>query len=171
MGSLARCYTVHIRRHTLLELAVLRDLFTYCRARGFFAHSLSRMKENEIHQGYIKWLDMMGLMYGHERTDRRTSSVLGEPDFRIYEQGSILFQEVKVLGNKLSDAQVKRHLQLRVAGCRVDVCFSVEECVESCKRWLADIKRATGHHMLSTGHTGKPLDCVGVNGNKGKTDI
>lgn len=131
------------------------------------------MKESQVHQAFCKWLDMMGMTYGHDRTDKRTSTIKGEPDFRIYHAGRVLLIEIKVMGGKLSPDQEKRHVCLRVNGCPVLTLYSLQDCVDAVKAWLEDIKRATAVPGPLQGHPSRPLDVHGVSSSngKGKVDV
>ena len=98
------------------------------------------MKENEMHQGYAAFLGRLDIPYRHDRTDKRTRTKLGEPDFLLTENGHCLFLELKVLGGKISPDQKKRHDYLRSKGNTVVVCYSLEECIEATLTWREKIK-------------------------------
>ena len=125
------------------------------------------MHESQIHAACARYLEMAGFPYGHDRTDKRTRTKIGEPDFRVYWKGRVLFVELKVIGGKLSPDQKKRHAQLEAAGCTVAVCYSVEEFITAVTTW------AGTHLNWWAAREGKPLDCIGVplGEKKGKADV
>lgn len=110
------------------------------------------MTEGEIHAAFIAYLNKVGVPFRHDRMDKRTTTKVGEPDFAIYSNGRVLFVEVKRLGGKLRPEQQKRKQQLEAAGCRVCLCFSVEECVHAVMVWLGTTKRDSGHPGARKGH-------------------
>jgi hypothetical protein len=93
------------------------------------------MKESQIHQALSKWLDSEKLLYIHSRTDRKTSQTLGDPDFIVWHCGRAIGVEIKVVGNKLSVAQVERIADLRANGNEVHVCYSLEAAIEAVRAW------------------------------------
>ncbi len=96
------------------------------------------MTENEVHQKFSAWLNARWIPFIHSRTDRRTSTQRGDPDFLIAWMGHCLFIEVKVDKNKLSPIQESRIAYIRKSGNRVEVCHSVEECIEATKTILCE---------------------------------
>ncbi len=114
------------------------------------------MSENEVHSEFSHWLNDRLIPFVHSRTDKRSRTKRGDPDFLIAWEGRCLFIEIKVDKNKLSDVQELRVKYLRNAGNPVLVCRSVEECQAACDSILFG-KRATEHRNPRTGH----LDAVG----------
>lgn len=124
------------------------------------------MKENEIHQAFIAWLNKAGVLFRHDRTDKRTTTKIGEPDFAMYEDGRVLFVEFKALGGKLRPEQIKRKKQLEDAGCKVVIAVG-EQGLE-----VAILETTVWRGMPLQGHPSKPLDCQGISGGgKGKADV
>ena len=93
------------------------------------------MSESQIHRAFSKWLDGEKLLYIHSRTDRKTSQTLGDPDFIVWHCGRAIGVEIKVVGNKLSVAQVERIADLRANGNEVHVCYSLEAAIEAVRAW------------------------------------
>lgn len=124
------------------------------------------MKETEIHAAFIAWLKKAKIPFIHSRTDRRTTTRIGDPDFVLLWQGRCLAIEVKVMGGKLRPEQLRRKDELEVARCTVKLCFSVEECIHATTLWLGSDTRPF------FGDPSRPLDCQGIsNGSKGKADV
>ncbi len=96
------------------------------------------MSENEVHQKFIEWLDEREIPFIHSRTDKRTTTKRGEPDFYVFWMGRVIGVEIKVDKNKLSTHQEKRIAYLRKSGNRVEVCHSVEECIEATEAMLVE---------------------------------
>ena len=87
------------------------------------------MTERDLHDQFTAWLEKHRIPYGHDRMDRETSTVVGEPDFRCYWKGKVCFVEFKLVGKKLSAAQVERGKTLAAAGCKVHLCFDAESAI------------------------------------------
>jgi hypothetical protein len=121
------------------------------------------MTETEDHANYIAWLKKKGLAYDHHRTDQRPTNTKGHPDFEVYEDGRVLFLEMKKLGGKISKDQEKRIAELKSAGMMVRIAFSSTEAISYTEHW---------RHMPLMGHPAKPLDVQGVQpfDRKGKID-
>lgn len=94
------------------------------------------MKEAQLHQALMAWLDKHRVPYRHDRTDKRTVTTVGEPDFLITYMSRCLYIECKVGKNKLSPEQEKRIAYLRGAGNKVVVAYSLEECIDACHNIL-----------------------------------
>ncbi len=94
------------------------------------------MHETEIHKSFMHWMDAVRLPYRHDRTDKRTRTTPGEPDFLLAWYGKCLYIEVKVIGNTLSPEQNDRHKYLRAAGNRVVIAFSDAECIHFAEEFM-----------------------------------
>lgn len=94
------------------------------------------MKESQLHQAFMAWLDKLQVPYRHDRTDKRTVTTVGEPDFLICWMSHCLFIEFKVGKNQLSAEQEKRIAYLRRSGNKVVVARSLEEAIEACHNIL-----------------------------------
>lgn len=109
------------------------------------------MKEAQLHQAFSAWLNKHELPYIHSRTDRRTSTALGDPDYLVAFMGHCLFLELKVGKNKLSPVQEKRIAYIRKSGNKVAICYTLEACIEAVLNILCSGKppepseRDTGH--------------------------
>src|SRR5438132_793422 len=91
--------------------------------------TLQGMKESDLHKEFIAWLNARRIPFLHSRTDRRTTTALGDPDFFVLWEGRVLGIECKIDKNKLSDAQEKRIAYLKQAGVRVEVARTLQECI------------------------------------------
>jgi hypothetical protein len=94
------------------------------------------VKESQLHQAFSHWLDSRGVPYVHSRTDRRTTTAKGDPDYYIFWCSKVLSIEIKVGRNKLSAEQEKRIAYLRRSGNKVVVARSLEECIDACHNIL-----------------------------------
>jgi hypothetical protein len=94
------------------------------------------VKESQLHQAFSHWLDSRGVPYVHSRTDRRTTTAKGDPDYYIFWCSKVLGIEIKVGRNKLSGEQEKRIAYLRRSGNKVVVAYSLEECIDACHNIL-----------------------------------
>ncbi len=108
------------------------------------------MNERELHQRFSAWLNARWIPFLHSRTDRKTTTACGDPDYLLALNGRCLFIEIKVDKNKLSPAQEARIGYLRTAGNRVEVCHSLEECVTATETLLATCAPQTRNPF--TGH-------------------
>lgn len=94
------------------------------------------MRESQLHQAFSKWLDSHGIPYVHSRTDKKTSTRCGDPDYFIFWCSHVVAIEIKVGRNKLSPAQQERIAYLRRAGNKVAIAYSIEEAIEATKNVL-----------------------------------
>jgi len=117
------------------------------------------MRESEIHSAFAHWLDAQKIPYRHDRTDKKTRTIPGEPDFLVTREGRCLYIEVKVIGAKLSPDQVARRKYLMDAGNIVEVAYNVEECIFAVETLLPSEKRA--------GRASRPGKCHSVTSYQG----
>lgn len=96
------------------------------------------LSERELHQRFSAWLNARWIPFLHSRTDRKTTTACGDPDYLLALHGRCLFIEIKVGANKLSPAQEARIDYLRKAGNRVEVCHSLEECYAAAESLCAN---------------------------------
>lgn len=89
--------------------------------------------EKEIHDEIIQWLNLHRIPYSHSRTDKRTTSNLGEPDFRVYHRNQVVFIEVKRGGNTPSKDQISYFEKLHQAGCTVLLCDNSKDAIDYMK--------------------------------------
>jgi hypothetical protein len=130
------------------------------------------MKETEIHQAFAAWLGRHGYGYLHARTDKRTTSKKGDPDFLVARDGRCIFIEIKVPGGKRSPAQLKRAKELEEAGNVVEVAYSLQECIFAVYT-LMGMNAYDRASIMEKAYGGRMpnLDCEGVPpGGKGKID-
>ena len=98
-------------------------------ARTFRYFLLEMNRESEIHVQFIKWLRKKGYGFIHSRTDRKTTTQIGDPDFLVARDGRCVFIEVKVPGGKMSEHQIQRRKELMDAGNIVELAYSLEDCI------------------------------------------
>lgn len=115
-----------------------------------------------IHNPFKAWLNARWIPFRYDRPDKKTRTTRGEPDFLITWMGRCLHIEAKIPPNKLSPAQEARIAFIRKSGNRVEVCHSVEECIEATKTILCDSDALAGRTGAATGH----LDSVATHGCK-----
>src|SRR5437016_12469518 len=99
--------------------------------------TVAMLRESDLHKEFIAWLNARRIPFVHSRTDRRTTTALGEPDFYVFWQGRVLGIECKIDKNKLSEAQKKRIAYLKQAGVRVEVARTLQECIVATTLHLA----------------------------------
>jgi hypothetical protein len=86
-------------------------------------------KERKLHQQICQLLDIRNMVYVHSRTDKRSHTQPGTPDFIIFHaNGPELCVEVKTMAGKVSDDQTRWALKYTTATGRcVFVIRSLEE--------------------------------------------
>lgn len=94
-------------------------------------------RETEIHQQFIKWLVAKRYGFIHSRTDRKTTTEPGDPDFLVCKDGRCVFIEIKVPGGKMSETQIARRKELMATGNIVEIAYSLEDCIMAVEVLLA----------------------------------
>lgn len=124
------------------------------------------VKESQTHQAFSHWLDSEKIPYIHSRTDKRNHTTKGDPDYLVAQAGKCIFLELKVPGGKLSPGQVERIAYLRRAGNRVEVCYSLEACIESVKDWAGLIPEVNKDALAAAegGKKGRPSEVLPPHG-------
>ena len=92
--------------------------------------------EKEEHQTYLDWCALHNFLCRHDRTDKATTGNVGWPDFLFIHAGRVLPIEMKLHGNKLSDAQKMVHRDFARDGTDVLVVYSADEAIRRTKGWL-----------------------------------
>lgn len=116
--------------------------------------------ELDLHKQFISWLRQMELPYVHSRTDRRTTTAIGEPDFYVFALGRVIGIELKTATGKVSPAQAKRFAQLQThGGVPVKLCRTLPECLHAVY--------SITHHPYSSS---RRIDVQGVEGCKVRTE-
>ena len=101
-----------------------------------------RVSEREIHRQIEQWLNSKGIVYRHDRMDRKTTGTVGWPDFtfawEMYRHHGIKYAggvgvEVKVAGGKCSQEQLDCHARMECNGWLVFVVNSLQEMIEALK--------------------------------------
>lgn len=98
------------------------------------------MRESQVHQAFSMWLNKHEIPHVHSRTDRKTSTAVGDPDYFVFWCSRVVAIEIKVGKGRLSLAQAKRIAYIRRSGNKVEICRSVEECIEAVKNILCEGK-------------------------------
>ena len=86
--------------------------------------------EKDLHQEIIDFCERQWprWLYEHSRTDKRTRTGIGSPDFWILIPGSrLLLVECKRLGQKPSPAQLAWHWEAAKLGHPVHIVHSIED--------------------------------------------
>jgi hypothetical protein len=76
------------------------------------------------------------LAYDWSATNRRVTCRTGMPDFKVYRGGRVLFGEMKIDRNSLSEAQRQMHDVLLRAGCEVEIWVSADSAIRRIKNWI-----------------------------------
>ena len=92
--------------------------------------------ERKIHSEFAKWLTFNQLCYVHANPTRKSSILIGWPDFTIVHQGRVLFCEFKVDGGRLSDQQKQVIGELSADGCQVYICTAELEAISLTKKFF-----------------------------------
>ena len=88
--------------------------------------------EREIHHQFGGWLYRHGFEdYYHSDPVRRPTIKAGLPDFGIYRDSRILFLEIKVRPNGLSQIQEEVFQRMGRAGNVILICYSYEEATRA----------------------------------------
>lgn len=92
--------------------------------------------EKQVHKQIENWLRLRGIFFIHSRTDKKTTNAVGTPDFVFawnWERSPFIDRttpvavEVKVNGNKLSDAQKAVRKQMIEDGWNYNVVDSLPQ--------------------------------------------
>ena len=97
--------------------------------------------EREIHEQIGQWLNSKGVVYQHERMDKKTRGKVGWPDFTFSWVGSLsgiplafpVAVEVKRPGEQPTQDQYRMHDRMSKNGWTVFVVHSFAELVEKIK--------------------------------------
>lgn len=95
------------------------------------------MRENDLHNAFIKFLDKANIAYIHSNTHKRSSTTPGDPDFVLLKNGYNLSIEFKMIGNKQSEDQVKRQRAIEAAHNHYYIAFDVETAVDYANAWVS----------------------------------
>lgn len=92
------------------------------------AHTINLLLEREVHSHFSGWLNRHGFaMPYHSDPARRPTILAGLPDYGIHRDGRILFIEIKIHPNKLSETQESAFARMGTQGDVILVCYSLEE--------------------------------------------
>lgn len=84
--------------------------------------------EREIHNQFCNWLYQKGFsVFYHSDPVRRPTISAGLPDFGVFRDSRILFLEIKVGNNGLSETQEAVFQQMGASGNVILVCHSYDE--------------------------------------------
>jgi hypothetical protein len=85
----------------------------------------ARGHELQHHKDLVQWLTLNGWLYVHSRTDKRTTTAKGVPDFIIFYAGKVLCVELKAPGRYLTKEQEAWRHECRNAGHEYLVSYSL----------------------------------------------
>ena len=94
------------------------------------------MRENDLHNAFIAFLDKANIAYIHSNTHKRSSTTPGDPDFVLLKNGHNMSLEFKMIGNKQSDKQIKRQKAIEAAHNVYYIAFDVETAVDLTNEWI-----------------------------------
>ena len=93
--------------------------------------------EREVHSQFISWLRRNGFEdFYHSDPVRRPTIQAGLPDFGIFRDSRILFIEMKVGKNTLSETQEKVFQRMGADGNVILVCYGYEEAYQATRRFF-----------------------------------
>ncbi len=130
------------------------------------------MKEKQLQDAFAAWLRKIGIPFLRSRMDKATTIRVGWPDFSIFWCGHCLFVETKTAKGRLSDHQNQVITELRRAGNKVVVAYSIEDCVEACKtilcvgKEIANIEPSHNGQSRAVVQSGGAPEGPGRDGNK-----
>ncbi len=94
----------------------------------------STAPESKLHEQIIEHCRSRGWYFVHSRTDRRTTTAIGVPDFMLALPGGVTWWvEVKRKGNKPTRAQASVGIMLCALGHHHATVFSFEEFLNKIK--------------------------------------
>jgi hypothetical protein len=99
-----------------------------------------RKLEREEQRLLVAWLSLQEeqgrLTYDWSATNRRVSCRVGMPDFKVYRGGRVLFGEMKIDRNGLSQVQREMHDRLLRSGTEVEIWVSADSAIRRIKNFL-----------------------------------
>ena len=129
----------------LLRLMSPEDRALYGQVRGDKRAGLTaeesvrhgaRRDEKRQHHILMNWLLRNQVPYDRSRMDRRVTSQIGWPDFKIIYGNQILLIEMKEPGCELSTEQKKTSEFLEQTGTDYHVSYSADEAIRLVSGWL-----------------------------------
>lgn len=97
-------------------------------------------EELEHQEKLCEYLNLKEIPYWHSRTDRKTTTKKGTPDFCIVYKGAALIIECKGPRGKLTESQRQFIDRLQNAQTYVHITRSSNESLTVVKAWLASLK-------------------------------
>jgi hypothetical protein len=130
------------KMRTMLPLDAKRDLGAAGMTLEEVIGKHAVKTEREIHDQIGQWLNSKGVVYQHERMDKKTRGRVGWPDFTFAWLGSLsgiplaypVAVEVKRPGETPTQDQLWMHGRMTSNGWKVYVVHSFAELVEQLKR-------------------------------------
>jgi hypothetical protein len=83
---------------------------------------------------YLAWLQFRQLTFDYSRSDRKTTGILGVPDFRVWHGPYYLLLEFKAKDGRVSEVQEEWHDQARKNGITVYIVHTAAVAIEMTKR-------------------------------------
>jgi hypothetical protein len=86
--------------------------------------------EKELHRQVEQYLNMKGVMFNHDRMDKRRTGRLGWPDFDFAIRGQAIAVECKAPGKDLDGKQPEVRMGLLRDGWTYIICYRLEQVIE-----------------------------------------
>lgn len=99
-------------------------------------------REKDIHAEIMEWCASQGYYFVHSRTDKRTTTAVGLPDFIIATFEDVWFIEVKRKGSKPTIEQLAHGTFLKKLNKKHAIVYSLKELQEF-MRWHPDSELPT----------------------------
>ena len=94
-------------------------------------------RESDMHSRFMGYCGLKGILVEHEKPTKRSTSVPGWPDFRLfYRERRFLAIEFKVKPNGLTKEQEEIRAMLEAFGFRYVVAYSLAEAIHAAQEYL-----------------------------------
>jgi hypothetical protein len=134
--AMRRCLDPEVRKELDTKAGLPNAGLTSQEARSKGLRKLERQEQRTL----ANWLSLQEsegrLSYDWSATNRRATCRAGMPDFKIYKGGRVLFGEMKIDRNGLSEAQRQMHEVLSRAGCEVEIWTSADSAIRRIKNFI-----------------------------------
>jgi hypothetical protein len=134
--AMRRCLDPEVRKELDIKAGLPNAGLTSSEARAKGLRKLEREQQRTL----ANWLEQQEkagkLSYDWSATNRRVTCRAGMPDFKVYRGGRVLFGEMKIDRNSLSDAQRQMHDVLLRAGCEVEIWTSADSAMRRIKNFI-----------------------------------
>jgi hypothetical protein len=134
--AMRRCLDPEVRKELDIKAGLPNAGLTSQEARAKGLRKLEREEQRIL----VNWLSLQEeqgrLSYDWSATNRRVTCRVGMPDFKVYRGGRVLFGEMKIDRNGLSEAQRQMHDVLLRAGCEVEIWVSADAAIRRIKNFI-----------------------------------